>query len=79
MRAVHHVTYERVGHELLDDLRGVCNGCHEFLSGVSDRDPVIEDREFRAMIARYTPSLEEQAEAENAARQIIALRGGAPS
>lgn len=39
--AVHHLTYERVGHEDLADLMAICNPCHEFLSAVSDRDPRI--------------------------------------
>ncbi len=25
---VHHVTYERIGHELPDDLVALCRGCH---------------------------------------------------
>jgi hypothetical protein len=40
--AVHHRTYERIGHEQLEDLLGVCRGCHEFLSGVSTNDPLRE-------------------------------------
>jgi hypothetical protein len=40
--AVHHLTYERIGHELLEDLLGVCAGCHAWLSGLSDIDPVVE-------------------------------------
>lgn len=35
----HHVTYERLGHERLDDLLGVCEACHLYLSGKSDDDP----------------------------------------
>lgn len=35
----HHVTYERVGAERLDDLLAVCEECHLFLSGKSDDDP----------------------------------------
>lgn len=42
LRATHHLTYERIGHEELDDLLGVCNGCHAYLSGKSDTDPVDE-------------------------------------
>lgn len=38
--STHHVTYERVGREKLDDLLAVCNACHEFLSAKSDYDPV---------------------------------------
>ncbi len=28
---VHHLTYERLGHELLDDLVTLCRGCHRRL------------------------------------------------
>ena len=42
MQAVHHQTYERIGHENLDDLQAVCNPCHEFLSAKSDQDPAAE-------------------------------------
>ncbi len=35
----HHLTYERIGHERLEDLLGLCEGCHKFLSGKSDHDP----------------------------------------
>ncbi len=37
--ATHHLTYENVYDEPLDDLMGVCFGCHEYLSGKSDIDP----------------------------------------
>ena len=37
---VHHLTYERFGHELLTDLHGLCNQCHEFVSGKRDTDPL---------------------------------------
>lgn len=35
----HHVTYARVGHERLEDLQGVCGGCHQWLSAKSPVDP----------------------------------------
>lgn len=38
-QSTHHLTYERIGHELLEDLQAVCNPCHEFLSGKRDDDP----------------------------------------
>jgi hypothetical protein len=41
--AVHHLTYERIGHELLEDLQAVCNSCHEFVSGKRDTDPAACD------------------------------------
>lgn len=30
---VHHLTYERIGHEELSDLMGVCKPCHELIHG----------------------------------------------
>jgi hypothetical protein len=36
---VHHLTYERLGHEDPSDLLGVCRPCHEFLHGRSSHDP----------------------------------------
>jgi hypothetical protein len=36
----HHLTYERLGHEFLDDLQALCAPCHEYLSGKSDVDPL---------------------------------------
>lgn len=30
---VHHLTYERIGNEELDDLMGVCRPCHELIHG----------------------------------------------
>lgn len=39
--ATHHLTYERLGDERLDDLLAVCRPCHEFLSGVIDTDPAV--------------------------------------
>lgn len=50
----HHLTYERIGHERLEDLQGVCRDCHEYLSGVSDRDPAAEFRLYPAVqFVRY--------------------------
>ena len=39
-QAVHHLTYERIGHEELVDLMAVCNPCHEFLSGKTTDSPL---------------------------------------
>lgn len=36
---VHHLTYARKYHERPDDLQGLCEGCHKFVHGLSDRDP----------------------------------------
>ncbi len=38
-QAVHHMTYENVGRESLDQLLAVCNPCHAWLSGKSNDDP----------------------------------------
>lgn len=38
-QAVHHMTYENVGHESLDELLAVCRACHEWLSGKGEYDP----------------------------------------
>jgi hypothetical protein len=37
--AVHHLTYERVGHEDLGDLQATCGPCHAFVSAKSAFDP----------------------------------------
>jgi hypothetical protein len=37
--ATHHLTYERFGHEKLEDLQALCAPCHEFFSGKSDFNP----------------------------------------
>jgi hypothetical protein len=49
MQGVHHLTYERVGAERLDDLQAVCNPCHEFLSAKTDFDPARAVRQIIAM------------------------------
>lgn len=36
---IHHLTYERLGHERLDDLIAVCGPCHEWLHGKRSADP----------------------------------------
>lgn len=37
---VHHLTYERIYNERLEDLQGLCAGCHEFLHNRSGIDPI---------------------------------------
>jgi len=39
--STHHLTYERKYSERVEDLQGICNGCHEFIHGKSDFDPSI--------------------------------------
>ena len=41
---VHHETYERIGHEDVNDLMDLGDGCHEFLSGKRDGDPCDLDQ-----------------------------------
>jgi len=41
--AVHHLTYARIGRELLEDLQAICTPCHEFVSGKRDTDPAAWD------------------------------------
>jgi hypothetical protein len=63
---VHHLTYERLGDERLDDLQGLCRPCHEFVSAESHEDPAewrkwnevaTEDRRyFLTRIARWLSS-----------------------
>lgn len=35
IQCVHHLTYERVFHETLEDLAGLCQGCHELIHAVA--------------------------------------------
>jgi len=39
MSVVHHLTYEHIGDEFLEELQGICRPCHDFLSAVTDDDP----------------------------------------
>lgn len=39
MTQVNHLTYERIGHEHLEDLQAVCRPCHEYMSGLRHIDP----------------------------------------
>ncbi|MEM7019159.1 MAG: HNH endonuclease [Pseudomonadota bacterium] len=34
---VHHLTYKRLGRELMDDLITLCNACHEKAHGIHSR------------------------------------------
>lgn len=51
MAVVHHLTYEHIGNEPLEDLQGLCRACHDFLSAESDIDPA-ERLMFSAGFAR---------------------------
>lgn len=39
----HHLTYQRIGHELLTDLQDICRPCHQYESAVSSFDPLHPD------------------------------------
>jgi len=47
--STHHLTYERVGNELLTDLLAVCNACHKFLSGKSKLDHLLYSTNYTTM------------------------------
>jgi hypothetical protein len=38
--ATHHLTYERIGKENIEDLQAICGACHSFISGKSEFDPI---------------------------------------
>lgn len=38
MEATHHKTYKRLGHELLEDLLGVCDDCHKKIHKIKKDD-----------------------------------------
>lgn len=47
----HHLTYERIGAERLEDLLGVCSPCHAYLSAKSNVDPCNVPRRDRLELA----------------------------
>lgn len=52
---IHHLTYDRVGHELKEDLIAVCMWCHEYLHGKSKEDPaavIYTPEELKILRAR---------------------------
>ena len=70
--SVHHVTYERLGRELLSDLLAVCKPCHEWLSGKSDLDPVVAEAQIQTW--REMAQRASEDEAVVAAQAIVTLR-----
>ena len=56
MDAVHHLTYARKYAERLDDLQAICDACHKFTHGKSDRDPRLgADSELKVYLAGKVP------------------------
>lgn len=43
LRDTHHLHYETVGNEKLEDLQGLCRPCHLHLSGLVAEDPLAAD------------------------------------
>jgi hypothetical protein len=58
--AVHHLTYIRLGHELLTDLQHVCDGCHDFLGGHSDYDPAASQEDISELSDEPWSELEKE-------------------
>lgn len=52
----HHLTYERLGAEPLDDLAGLCRPCHDYVGGYSDEDPAPERWECRITVPPSYPT-----------------------
>lgn len=40
---IHHLSYERLGHELPSDVVAVCSECHEWLHGRRSKDPAATE------------------------------------
>lgn len=63
MSHVHHLTYIRKYNELPEDLQGLCEECHLFVHGFSDKDPktllMKETSEafYRSLLAENTAAL----------------------
>lgn len=54
MVAVHHLTYEHIYHEPLEDLQAICEPCHLYESGKIDIDPVdVRDWAFSSGFSRF--------------------------
>ena len=54
MNHVHHLTYARKYHELLEDLQALCKGCHEFTHAKSDIDPAEDAKPILYCIGKTT-------------------------
>src|SRR3990172_1829438 len=53
----HHLTYENVGHEYLNELLGVCRPCHEYLSAKREGDPATGRKEASWALSDWLPVL----------------------
>lgn len=42
MQNTHHLSYEHVGNEPLNELQGTCRPCHEYLSAKRNDDPAVQ-------------------------------------
>lgn len=56
-RAVHHLTYEHVGDEYINELLAVCQGCHDYLSARTDYDPAAGLEEANWSLQRWLAHL----------------------
>ena len=68
MAEVHHVTYERLGRELLEDLQAICRPCHKYESAITDFNPAVCDcdpekaKDWLDLAAQEAPELLDAAE-----------------
>jgi len=44
---VHHLTYARLGNELLSDLRVLCDACHRFIHGIPVSESILPRKPFK--------------------------------
>jgi hypothetical protein len=59
----HHLTYEHIGAEPLEDLQGICSYCHKFISAESNIDP-IEESHVLEYLEIYAKNAEDSEEAK---------------
>lgn len=55
---VHHLTYERLGAELDDDLVAACEQCHRTMHGLERSTPITWIRQYIEMQLRFNINLE---------------------
>jgi len=71
--AVHHLTYERVGNENLDDLIDLCRDCHRFLSGKQNEDMLAAKLEIMKRTFQRLSKM--QRKADLACQEVIGFLG----